>query len=192
MNKVPESIVRRMMCAAVITVFLPLLVSGQQQDRVVDWHPAQGVTDAEVLELVDIKVGGESVRAGQPFAANEDWLDTLTFRIRNVSGKTIRLFAFGVAFPELDTNGFSPGFTPAFFDADSPERNTGARKTLPPGEEIDVKLPADQVEIMRRVSMRTFGTANLNRLNLAPGLATFEDGSRIAGFSLRRRDHEKH
>ncbi len=190
MNKVLESILQRMMCAAIITISLPFLVSGQQQDKIVDWQPVHVMSEAKVLEIVDIKVDGKSITIGQPFTANEDWLDTLTFRVRNISGKTINLFGFGVAFPEINANGHTPMFS-ITYGANSPKRDSSARKPLLPDEEVDLKLPEDQLEIMRRVSMNTSGTSNLSKVNILPGLVTFEDGSRIGGISLRRHVPEK-
>ena len=99
-----------MLCAAIITFSIPFLVYGQQADRIVDWHPVRQGTEARVLEIVDIKVNGKSIEIGQLFAADEDWLDTLTFRVRNVSGKTITVLGFGVGFPELGVSGPIPMF----------------------------------------------------------------------------------
>src|SRR4051812_5097274 len=101
MNRVPLSIFQRLLCAAIITLSLPLLVYGQQSERVVDWLPIRIKLNDRALEITDIRVEGKSITAGQPFAANDDWLETLTFRVRNISGKTVTIFGFGVAFPEL-------------------------------------------------------------------------------------------
>src|SRR4051794_40838479 len=99
MNRMPKSIFQRMLCAAIITLSIPFLVYSQQPDRVVDWQPVRLGSQARVLEIVDIKVDGKAIVIGQPFAAGEDWLDTLTFRVRNISGKSITILGFGVAFP---------------------------------------------------------------------------------------------
>lgn len=165
---------------------LPLLVSGQEPDRVVDWQPVRLTSEAKVFEIVDIKVAGKSIIIGQPFAADNDWLDALTFRVRNVSGKTITVLGFGVAFPELnDSGGVSPMFS-ITYSAESVKKDSGARKPLMPNEEMDLKLPKDQLAIMRRVSMGKTGTANLSKVNILSGLANFADGSSVGGFSLRR------
>jgi hypothetical protein len=165
----------------------PLPVSWQKSDRIIDWQPVRIMSEAKVLEIVDVKVAEKSITIGQPFAANDDWLDALTFRIRNISGKTINLLGFGVGFPELTANG---GVTPMFsitYSAESVKRDSAPQKPLMPGEETDLKLPEDQLAIMRRVGLRTIGTANLSKVNILPGLVTFDDGSRAGGFSLRRR-----
>ncbi len=190
MKKVLEPISQRMICA-VITLSLPFLVFGQQQDRVVDWQPVLINSEAKVLEIVDMKVAGESITIGHLFTANEAWLNTLTFRVRNISGKTIKDFGFGVAFPEINANGRTPMFSIKYYGAESTKGDAGPRKRLMPDEEVDLKLAEDQLEVMRQVSMKLTGTSNLSKVNILPGLVTFEDGSGIGGFSLQRRAQEK-
>jgi hypothetical protein len=185
MKRMPEPIIQRMMCAAIFTLSLPLLASGQRQDRLVDWQPVIIKSEARVLEIVDIKVAGESITIGHFFYANEAWLNTLTFRIRNISGKAIKHVGFGVAFPEIDANGRTPMFS-ITYGAESTKGVASARKLLMPDDEIDLKLPEDQLEIMRQTSMKHTGTSNLSKVNILPGLVGFEDGSGIGGFSLRR------
>lgn len=190
MNRVLHCILQRVLCAAIITVSLAFLASGQQQDRVVDWQPVRIISKAQVLEIVDITVDGKSITIGQPFIANEDWLNTLTFRVRNVSGKRIHLLGFGVAFPEINANGRTPSFS-LVYEAASALGDSGARKPLLPDQEVDLKLPEDQLEIMRRVRQNLAGTSHLSKVNILPGLVTFEDGSGIGGLSLRRQIPEK-
>jgi hypothetical protein len=190
MNKTLGPIIQRMMCITIFVLSLPFLVSGQQQERIVDWHPVRNVSAAKVLEIVDIKIAGKSITIGQPFTANEDWLDTLTFRIRNISGKTIKLLGFGVAFPEINANGHTPGFS-VVYGVDAAQRDSSLRKFMVADEEVDLKLPEDQLAIMRQVSLNTGGTSSLSKINILPGLVTFEDGSRSGGISLRREVSEK-
>jgi hypothetical protein len=185
MKKVLEPIIQRMMCAAIFTLSLSFLASGQQQDRVVDWQPVLITSEAKVLEIVDVKVAGESITIAHFFTANEAWLNTLTFRVRNISGRTIEHFGFGVAFPEINANGRTPMFSITYYGAESTKGVAGARKLLMPDEEVDLKLPEDQLEIMRQVSMKLTGTSNLSKVNILPGLVGFEDGSGVGGFSLR-------
>jgi hypothetical protein len=178
-----------MLCAAIITLSIPFLVYGQQSDRIVDWHPVRLGSEARVLEIVDIKVDGKPIQIGQPFAAAEDWLDTLTFRVKNISGKTITVLGFGVGFPELGVSGSIPMFSVTY--GDHTKTKPEARKTFVADEEVDLKLPKDQLEGMRGVSTRTIGTHHLNKLIILPGVVTFEDGSGIGGISLRKRTAEK-
>jgi len=176
-----------MMWSALITASLSLAVAGQQQNRIVDWQSVRIMSDARVLEIINIKIDGNAIIIGQPFAANEDWLNRLTFRVRNISSTNINEFGFGVAFPEIKADGHTPMFSLAYGANYSSKRDSGASRPLLPNGEVDLKLPEDQVEIMRRVSFKATGTSNLRRVNILPGLVTFEDGSKIGGISLRRR-----
>jgi len=185
MNKVLESVTQRMMCAAIIAVSLSSLVAGQQQDRIVDWQSVDSMSDARVLQIVNVKVGGEPITISQPFKATDDWLNALTFTVKNISGKRINLFGFGVAFPEINPDGHTPMFS-VTYGANYSSNDSSARKPLSPDEEVDLKLPEDQLEIMRRVLLNTTGRSYLNKVNILPGLVNFEDGSRIGGISLRR------
>jgi hypothetical protein len=189
MHRMPESIFQRMLCAIIITLSIPFLVCAQQPDRIVDWHPVRLGSKERVLEIVDIKVDGKSITVGQPFAAGEDWLDTLTFRVRNVSGKTISVLGFGVGFPELGVSGPIPMFSISY--GDYTKTNPAARKAFLADEEVDLKLPKDQLEGMRDVSTKTIGTSHLSKLTILPGLVTFEDGSGVGGISLRKPAPEK-
>ena len=191
MKRVLEPIIQLMMCAAIFTLSLPLLASGQQQSRIVDWQPVVIKSDAKVLEIVDMKVAGESITIGHLFTANEAWLNTLTFRVRNISGKTIKDFGFGVAFPEINANGRTPMFSIKYYGAESTKGDAGPRKRLMPDEEVDLKLPEDQLEVMRQISMKLTGTSNLSKVNILPGLVGFEDGSGVGGFSLQRQAPKK-
>lgn len=189
MRRMPKSFFQALLCAAIITLSIPSLVYAQQPDRIVDWHPVRLGNKARVLEIVDIKVDGKSIQIGQPFAAGEDWLDTLTFRVRNVSGKTITVLGFGVGFPELGVSGPIPMFSLTY--GDHTKTNPDARISFLAEEEVDLKLPKGQLEGMRSVSTNTIGTHHLNKLIILPGLVTFEDGSGIGGISLRKQTPEK-
>ena len=46
-----------------------------------------------------------------------------------------------------------------------------------PDDEVDLKLPEDQLEIMRQISMKLTGRSNLSKVKILPGLVGFEDGS---------------
>jgi hypothetical protein len=180
-----DSVLPRILSAAIFTLSFSYLAFAQEQNRVVDWHAVVPASDARVLEIVDIKVDGKPITIGQPFTANERWLNTLTFTVRNISRKTVSLFAFGVAFPEIDASGRTPMLSIPY-NAEATHRDSSTRKPLLPDEEVDLKLPEDRLETVRQISMKLLRTTNLSKVNILPGLVTFTDGSRIGGISLRR------
>jgi hypothetical protein len=110
--------------------------------------------------------------------------------VLNISGKSIKNFGFGIGFPELDPNGHLPGFSITYHGVESKGDDANARRSLLPGEQVDLKLPEDQLEIMRQMSVRVRGTSNLTKVKLLPALVNFEDGPGLGGVSLRKQAHE--
>jgi hypothetical protein len=186
MNRTVALISQQLLVAIILGLSLPNLSNGQERDRLVDWQSVTLGSDAKVLEVVDITVNGKSVTTGHAFTGGEDWLDTLSFRVRNISGKTITLFSFGVAFPEIDLGGGRSAMLSIPYDADSPRKNSGERKPMLTGSEVDLKLPQDRLVMLRQISMKSIGTTYLTRVNILPGLVNFADGSKLGGISLRR------
>src|SRR5439155_3358755 len=162
MNRPLALITQRVLVVVIISLSLPSLGSGQERDRLVDWQPVVLGSDAKALEIVNITVNGKTVTTGHAFTAGEDWLDTLSFRVRNISGKTISVFAFGVAFPEIDLGGRSAMLSIPY-NADSYRRESSERSPLLPDSEVDLKLPKDQLGMLRQISMKRIGTTYLTR-----------------------------
>ena len=174
--------IQRILFFTIIILSLSMTVAAQETNRLVDWPTVAPPSDAKVLEIIRITVKDTDVTPGQYFAASDDWLDKLTFRIRNVSDKTITRFGFGIGFPELDLGG---GGMAGFSVGYGTDKQPG--KPIPPGAEVEVSLPADQVEIIRqRLAVRLIGTSHLTHIRVLPGLASFTDGSGKSGFSLRK------
>jgi hypothetical protein len=177
--------IQRILFFTIVILSLAMTVDAQETNRLVDWPAVSPPADAKVLEIIRITVTDTKVTPGQYFAAADDWLDKLIFRIRNVSDKTITRCGFGVGFPELNPGGEGEGM-PGFSVVYDTLKNPGKLQPIPPGAEVEVTLRADQLEIMRKAAIRITGTSQLRQIRILPGLATFADGSDIAGFSLRK------
>jgi hypothetical protein len=181
--KTGTPMIQRILFFTIIVLSVAMTVDAQETNRLVDWPAVSPRSDAKVLEIIRITVKDTNVTPGQYFAAADDWLNKLTFRIRNVSDKTITRCGFGIGFPELSPGGGGmPGFSIVYDTEKKPEK----LQPIPPGAEVEVTLPADQLEIMRQAAIRLIGTSHLTRIRILPGLATFADGSDIGGFSLRK------
>ena len=172
--------------AALIGLFVwASLCAAQQMDRLVDWQPVEAPTsnkDMTALEIIGIKVNETHVRMGEPFTADKDWLDKLTFRIRNTSDKTISAFWFNVAFPETDLPNGGYAGVGILFDA---KKSSDQGKRISPGGEVDVALAVPTLMALR-LQPRLPGTTQLTRLNFCSWFAIFEDGSNVSGRSLRK------
>jgi hypothetical protein len=92
--------IQRILFFTIIIFSLGMTVDAQETSRLVDWPKGYQGSDAKVLEIVGITVKDTNITIGQFFVASDDWLDKLTFRIRNVSAKTITRCGSAV-FPNL-------------------------------------------------------------------------------------------
>src|ERR1044071_1914132 len=103
---------RRLAAVTILFVLAPV-GAAQRMDRVIDWQlviPPPKAADIPAVKIVGMRVNEMQITAGKSFMADEDWLDKLTFKIKNVSDKTIDKFWFHVAFPEIDLgSGGHPG-----------------------------------------------------------------------------------
>ena len=177
--------IQRILFFTIIIISIATTVSAQETNRLVDWPTVSPPSDAKVLEIIRITVKDTNVTPGQYFVAADDWLDKLTFRIQNVSDKTITRCGFGVGFPELNPGGEGKGM-PGFSVVHDTLRNPGKLQPIPPGAVVEVSLPPDQLKIIQQAAIRLTSTSHLTRIVILPGLATFADGSDIGGYSLRR------
>lgn len=52
------------------------------------------------LEIVAIRLNGKEVQPGEKIKGNDDWLQGLSFTLRNISDKPIAYVAMGLRFPQ--------------------------------------------------------------------------------------------
>ena len=175
--------IQRILNLTLLVFSLASIAHGQEASRLVDWQPVVPLSEAKTLEIVGITVNDANVTAGQIFNAPDSWLDKLSFRIRNVSDKTITLFGFGIGFPEVDLGGGRTAMLSIGYDA---EKNSEKRQPIPSGSEVEVSLPPEQLALLRQVAAKLIGTTRLTRSNILPGLVNFGDGTKIGCISLRK------
>ena len=122
----------------------------QQGQRVISQAPIEAGRQSPV-EVVSVRVNGEAVEPGQRFAAGDDWLRGLTFRVKNVSDKPLMFVGLNLRFPTAADKSKStqlsgplgygcwPGF-PCRPDA------KGVHNEIAPGEARDIELTAGRYE----------------------------------------------
>jgi hypothetical protein len=139
------------------------------------------------LQVVEIKAGSNTVTLGQPFAADDDWLRSLSVRIKNVSGKTINVLPISFGLSELNTGkGGDISFTimrGLYGNGDEIREASDERKPILPDEEIDFTFTEKQLCIIRQMAEQKEITPT--RIKFRPSaFVTFADGSRVrSGFS---------
>jgi hypothetical protein len=117
----------------------------QSKNRIVEWSEppisnrntrASGDTQVlpqiEGLEINDITVGGKSITIGQSFATDDDWLKSLTVRIRNISSLSISVLQMTLMLPETMPGG--PVVTLCYGCGPA-----GTGQSIMPGGEVEMK-----------------------------------------------------
>jgi len=100
-------------------------------------------TNLSVVEVIGFSLAGASIKPGQSFEADDDWLTKLRVKVKNISGASISHIRMSFALPEAkfvkDGRRYSMGL--------SLEYKAGARAT-PESPELKVISPGDEVELV--------------------------------------------
>src|SRR5262245_7514360 len=62
---------------------------------------ANAVAQFDTLEIEEILVEGKPIIIGQPFSASDDWLRTVTIRVKNISNQRFSHIQIGLILPEI-------------------------------------------------------------------------------------------
>lgn len=140
-----------MKSSAIVNLLVSLVFAGtpvfsQNQNKVVEWSKSpigsnnetvaaslQLFRQIDSVEIEDIAVEGKSIIVGKPFAAADDWLKSLTFRVRNNSEQRLLRVQITLILPEM--NAQSPDIVFCYGCAVA-EREAG----LMPGEVVELKM----------------------------------------------------
>lgn len=136
--------------SATISVFVVTFLTAtpafsQDKKRSIHWQEApiaagairsstyKVIPQIDVLEIVDFAIGGKSITIGESFTADEEWLQNLTVRIKNVSQGSISTVQLNFFLPQLMPGG--PMVTLCYGCGD-----VGFGKIISPGEEVELKI----------------------------------------------------
>ena len=87
----------------------------------------------DIVEITDVTAGGKSITLGQSFDADDEWLKTLSVRIKNVSQVSISKVQMNFFLPQLMPGGPMVALCYGCGDVEKGE-------TIDPGEEVEMKL----------------------------------------------------
>ncbi|PYS72192.1 MAG: hypothetical protein DMF69_08310 [Acidobacteria bacterium] len=182
---------------AVCVALTALAEPTQAQDRLVEWSPhplikvAQSASDIrlanvnEAVEIVDIKVVDASIIVGRSFLAGDDWLRGLSFKMKNVSGRSIIGARLSFSLPEtrVDNNGL--GFSLEYGRGESTGIPSDEQKVVLPNEEFELRFNDRQYQrhrefVATRSKLKTFSKITIGTL-----FVKFDDESIWAGGCLR-------
>jgi hypothetical protein len=182
----------------IVATTLHVCVYGQTRERVVDWDlrglPGNHIkgedtglvpSEIEALELLGITIEGQSITLGQPFTAGENWLRTLTVRVKNISGKPIKSIRFSFRLPEAKYKEGTMGLTLEYGKELSTGGSYGEQKLIMPNEEIDLVRDAQHSDSVQKWLAEKSGVRDLSKALIGTTTVVFEDGMVWTGQKLR-------
>ena len=120
-------------------------ILGQEvKDR--ELKPAFDFTTIQMpVEIVSIRLAGKDIQPGEKIKGNDDWLQGLSFTLKNISDKPIAYLAVGLRFPQ------PKGVVVYFLDYGVDlSRGTPRRESSPPaiqpGQSLDLVLTKEKYQ----------------------------------------------
>jgi hypothetical protein len=157
---------------------------GQNQDtrRVVEEMSLKN----EPIEIAELKLKGKRVNVGQPFLSGDDWLEGMTFKLKNTSGKVLRRAELELEFPEIKLDNATFLFTihsgqiPGVPDPDSTEM-----PSVQPDETFEVKFDDRTYTSLRQ---RVLHGVSVTKVRVLISTVYFADGTAYHHGFWHRRD----
>ena len=152
----------------VVVLLSVTAVFSQSKNRILHWSepvstintPGSGYSEVlaqiEALEIVDVTVDSKSITIGEVFSADDLWLKTLTFRVKNVSNLSFSMAQLNLFLPEIMPGG--PLVTLCYGCGDT----FGKVKNIAPGEEVEMK-----VAFYNRLTDQINAKSNLSKITEA-------------------------
>jgi hypothetical protein len=189
-----------LMAIALYLAFIAFVGPTQAQDRLVEWSPHplikvdQSASDTrlanvnEAVEIVDIKVADTSIKVGRSFLAGDDWLQGLSLKMKNVSGRPIIGARLSFSLPEtrVDNNGL--GFSLEYGRGLTTGILSDVQKVVMPDEEFELKFSDRQYQRQREFFTSRSTLKSFSKITISTLIVKFDDESIWAGGCLRASD----
>ena len=146
----------------------------------------------EPLAITDVKVNGQNVTFGQKFSADDEWLGSLVFTVKNTSDKRMLFASIRLQFPR------PAGSQETISVHDIYWGNSGLQTQLPkpderlaeikPGETADITLTTQQFAELKNFLSLTHYAHSIDRVSLSIGHIIFDDDTMWYAGAIARRD----
>lgn len=180
-----------------ISVFVLLATTAansQSRNRILQWAEipisnsntvgaagTQVLSQIDSLEIKDISAAGKSITIGQSFAADDDWLTSLTIRLKNVSDQSFSSIQIDMILPEIMPGG--PLVSLCYGCG-----GVGMGKGIAPGDEFEMKVVSQQWvtdQIKLKSSLSSITKAQIQNISVKQA-----DGKKLLSGCLRTADHK--
>lgn len=167
---------------------------GQTQTKVIEWQEkpvgsnnerwAEGTEAFRVMESVEIEsfTVGKAVTIGEAFTADEDWLQSLVIRVRNISGQRVAAIQVTLVLPQL-----GPGSPDVVFCYGcAPDQK---EKGIAAGESVDLKMiGGGYYDFVKMRAAEKGGIAQINKAQIREMYVTLPDKTRWVSGCIKTAD----
>lgn len=157
----------------------------QNKKKTISRWPTRLVYPVEITEL---KTEGKAVKADEEFEGDTDWLQNLTFKLKNKSDKTITFIVLDIDFPETRAVGDGRISEHQITLGSDPENKSGHPPLhFLPGESMEVPLASEYKEIKTLLGFR-LPLDNVTNVLVRLHQVMFDDGTLWSSGNLYRRN----
>jgi hypothetical protein len=174
--------------------FATVSVFSQSKNRTLQWAEiplsnrnmagapgTEVLAQVEVLEVKEISVAGKSITIGEPFAADDNWLTNLTFRLKNISNQTFSSIQIDLILPEIMPGG--PLVSLCYGCG-----GVGMGRSMMPGDEVEMKVVFQQWvtdQIKSKSNPSAITKAQIQHVSVKQ-----PDGKKLFGGCIRTADQK--
>lgn len=178
-------------------------LSAQSQDkkRVITWPPysvstVRGVGSgtklspvSDAVEIVSIEVAGHPIKVGQPFGADDDWLGSLSVRLKNISRQAISSAQISFVIPETAAPDRGMLTTKLLYGTSSSSRQPDVpHRLVAPDEVFELKLTVAEYDQEKSRILQAGLSTGVIKLWMGSAMVRFEDGTHWSGGCLKTSD----
>jgi hypothetical protein len=145
MVSIPQRLTHKAFVLLVLAATSGSIRSQELKDR--ELRPAFDFSTIQLpLEIVSIRLNGKDVQPGEKIKGDDDWLQGLSFRLKNISDRPIAYLDIGLQFPQPDGIVVYSLNYGVDFSRGEPRRESSA-PAIQPGETLDLALTKERYPI---------------------------------------------
>jgi hypothetical protein len=184
-----RSLLLKILIVILIACAFQTSVAQQPTERVIRRLP---VEENEPIAITDIKVNGQSVSLDKKFVADDDWLRSLVFSVKNKSDKLILYASIRLRFPRPAGSRDIPSIYDMSYGNGSLQvrrpTSQDALVGMSPGETVEIRLSAQQFVSLSEFLTATKYPSSIERLDLSMSHVIFADDTMWYAGSQAQRD----
>lgn len=140
------------------------------------------------VEILGIKVKGKNIKLDERFDENEDWLNGLVLKIKNVSNKSVVYIGMYLDFPETKATGNIMSFPIPFGQNPLSPVISASPQRLLPDEMASISLDNEKFADLKNFIERRHSISSIHKTSIRVTTIAFEDGSIWSNGSWMRSD----